>query len=82
MSTLVPESDKPYSNSDPVHHALSGTTTAPTEAAPQNATSHSGKLRMAIATRSPFCTPYRSTSRLARVAARRKCSLKVTFSSS
>ena len=38
----------------PVHHALSGTTTAPAAVAAQNAIDHSGKLRIAIATRSPF----------------------------
>ena len=38
----APESDRPYSNSAPVHHALRGTTTAPTVAAAQKATDHSG----------------------------------------
>ena len=60
-TTLAPESRKPYSSSSAVHHALSGTTTAPAAAAAQNAIDHSGKLRITIATRSPFATPYRST---------------------
>ena len=37
--------------------ALSGTATAPIETVAQNATTHSGRLRIAIATRSPRSTP-------------------------
>ena len=47
----------------PVHHALSGTTIAPAAAAAQNAIDHSGKLRIAIATRSPLRTPKSSMRR-------------------
>ena len=47
-TTTDPESLSPYSSSGPVHHALSGTTTAPNEAAAQNAIDHSGKFRIAI----------------------------------
>ena len=61
-STLQPESSRPNASSSPVHQALRGTTTAPAAAAAQNASAHSGKLRMAMATRSPFRTPSRSTS--------------------
>ena len=81
-STTDPESARPYSSSGPVHHALSGTTTAPIDAAAQNATDHSGKFRMAMATRSPGRTPWSSTSRWARVAAVRKCPSKLRWSSS
>ena len=44
---------EPVANSSPVHHALSGTTTAPMTTAPQKVMTHSGRLRAAIATRSP-----------------------------
>ena len=56
-TTLAPESRRPYSSSSAVHHAFSGTTIAPAAAAAQNAIDHSGKLRITIATRSPFSTP-------------------------
>ena len=52
-ATAVPESASPYWSSAPVHQALSGTTTPPAAAAPQKAMAHSGRLRMAMATRSP-----------------------------
>ena len=81
-TTLAPESRSPYASSSEVHHAFSGTTTAPTAAAAQNAIDHSGKFRMTIATRSPFSTPYRSTSVCARCAAARKCCSNVSVSSS
>ena len=54
-STTDPESASPYASSGPVHHALSGTATAPIACAAQNAMTHSGTLRVAIATRSPGC---------------------------
>ena len=38
----APECARPYSSSGPVHHALSGTITAPMEDAAQNANAHSG----------------------------------------
>ena len=60
---------RPYWSSGLVHHALSGTTTPPAAAAPQKAMAHSGRLRMAMATRSPFSTPKRSRSARAMVAA-------------
>ncbi len=81
-TTLVPESASPYSSSSPVHQALSGTTTAPAAAAAQNATDHSGRLRIAIATRSPSTTPKRRRRIPARWAQARKCSSKVIRSSS
>jgi hypothetical protein len=68
-SSFVPESCSPYSSSGPVHHAFSGTTIAPVAAAPKKAMGHSGKLRIAMATRSPFSTPKSSTSARAKAAA-------------
>ena len=56
-STLAPESSRPKSSSSSVHHALSDTDTAPIEVAAAKLTTHSGRLRIAIATRSPGCTP-------------------------
>ena len=60
----------PYASSSLVHHALSGTTTAPVTMAPQKAQTHSGRLRDAMATRSPLFTP-RLTRRSAIVEAMR-----------
>ena len=53
-STFAPESAMPYSSSPPVHHALSGTAIAPSAVTAKNTTGHSGRLRIASATRSPF----------------------------
>ncbi len=41
-STTLPESVRPYASSGPVHHALSGTATAPTAWIAQNAIAYSG----------------------------------------
>ena len=57
ISTRAPESVSPYDSSGPVHHALSGTATAPIDTMAQNAIGNSGRLRMAMATRSPGFTP-------------------------
>ena len=81
-STTEPESASPYSSSGPVHHAFSGTTTAPAAVAPQKASDHSGKLRMAMATRSPGCTPKRSRSVVARCAAARRSARRTSWCSS
>jgi hypothetical protein len=59
MRTLDPESARPYSSSAPVHHVLSGTAMAPSETMAKKAAGHSGRLAMAIATRSPLATPSR-----------------------
>ena len=48
---------------DEIYHGLTysgGATTAPIDCPAQKASDHSGRLRMAITIRSPFCTPYRS----------------------
>src|SRR5712691_8087263 len=54
---LAPESFSAYSSSAPVHHALSGVAIAPASSVPKNAAGHSGRLRIAMATRSPLRTP-------------------------
>ena len=41
-STTLPESVSPYASSGPVHHALSGTATAPIAWIAQNAIAYSG----------------------------------------
>src|SRR3569833_332584 len=46
-STFASLSRRPYSSSDALHHALSGTTTAPVAAAPKKATDHTGRMRKA-----------------------------------
>ena len=53
----APAFSSAYPSSAPVHHEFSGTTIAPSSAAPQNPITNSGRLRMAMATRSPRCTP-------------------------
>jgi hypothetical protein len=57
MASFAPESCSPKASSAPLHQAFSGTTTAPTSDAAKKATGHSGMLRMAMATRSPFTAP-------------------------
>ena len=42
MTTRAPESEIPNASSSPVHHALSGTATAPIATVAKNATDHSG----------------------------------------
>ena len=58
IKTAAPESAIPKASSSPVHHAFNGTTIAPETAAAKKATGHSGRLRIASATRSPFLTPH------------------------
>ena len=58
MRTFAPESCSAKSISSSVHQALNDTLMAPTEIMAANAMIHSGKLRIATATRSPFFTPY------------------------
>ena len=70
-----------YSSSGPVLQALSGTAMAPARIAPKKATGHSGRLRMAMATRSPLATP-RVCSSWANTAAARAKASKVARSSS
>ena len=53
----MPESPTAYSSSLSVHQALKETDTAPTERMAANDTIHSGRLRMAMATRSPLVMP-------------------------
>ena len=60
MTTFEPESVMQYSSSGPLPQALIGTVMAPMAAAAQKAIDHSGKLRMAMATRSPLPMPKRS----------------------
>ncbi len=66
----------------PVHHEFNGTTMAPVSAAPQNDTTNSGRLRMAMATRSPGRTPNVDCSSRARLRDRRRTSANVSRSSS
>ena len=54
---LEPESARQKASSSVDSQALSGTAMAPTPVTAQKATDHSGRLRMAIATRSPLRTP-------------------------
>ena len=56
-TTREPESVTQYASSRAVSQALSGTAMAPMPVTAQNATDHSGRLRMAIATRSPWRMP-------------------------
>ena len=58
-TTEVSESVSPYCSSEPVHQAFSGTAIAPAEAIAQKAIDHSGRLRIAMETRSPLRTPKR-----------------------
>src|SRR5262249_22608401 len=57
MATFAPELLRPYCSSGPVHQALSRTAMPPVSRQPKKAAGHSGRLRMAMATRSPFFTP-------------------------
>jgi hypothetical protein len=51
MTVTLWESVTANSSSGPVHHELSGTAIAPTAVTAQNVSGHSGRLRIAIATR-------------------------------
>ena len=73
-STRAPACSSAPASWSPVHHALSGTATRPATIAAQNATVHSGTLRIAMATRSPGRSPCSSTSHAASPATERRCS--------
>ena len=57
MSSEAPQSSKPKASSSAVHHELRDTLMAPIEVMAMNDTIHSGKLRMATATRWPLVMP-------------------------
>src|SRR6056297_1672912 len=61
-TTLLPESSRANTISSVCHQAFIGTAMAPTEVMAANAAIHSGWFRIAIATRSPCCTPRSWTS--------------------
>ena len=54
IATFAPELMSPYSSSGPVHQALSKVATPPASRQPKKAAGHSGRLRIAMATRSPL----------------------------
>ena len=64
----------PNASSAPFQNALNATAIAPRDAAAKNAIDHSGTLRIAMATRSPFWTPKSSTNAAASRLARSWCS--------
>ena len=82
MSTDAPESSRPKSSSSSVHQPLSDTLTAPIDVMAAKEMIHSGRFRMAMATRSPRWTPYRPTSAAPRAATSSATSAKVRRSSS
>ena len=57
MTTFAPESSMAYCSSSALHQALTGTEIAPRHTVAQKVMTHSGRFRMAMATRSPGTTP-------------------------